>query len=120
MDPTGLRPAVKRRRRDVKGVKYYFIDFGTSTRFEDDVPFEDRRVTGTDCQGPDVPELSRLIPYGPFAVDVFILGNVYRQDFLSVSKSRCTPWTHNSTSGIAIRQLIISFGSGRVYDGPQA
>lgn len=84
LDPSGTKLAAARRRRDVQGVKYYFIDFGISTRIEKDAQGEDRLVTGIDGQDRDVPELSDYRPYDPFAVDVFILGNVYRKKLLDV------------------------------------
>ncbi|EJC99788.1 uncharacterized protein FOMMEDRAFT_112858 [Fomitiporia mediterranea MF3/22] len=83
MDPSGVKPAPVRRRRDVSGVKYCFIDFGISTRFDPNVKEDERRVTGIDGLDRDVPELSANIPYDPFAVDVFILGNVYRKSLLN-------------------------------------
>ena len=58
-----------------KPVKYYFIDFGISTRIP---PGSSRRVLGIDGIDQEVPELSMEIPYDPFKVDVFILGNVFK------------------------------------------
>lgn len=64
-------------------VKYYYIDFGLSTKFE---PEEATRlVLGRDGRDQDVPELSDTIPYDPFKVDVFIVGNVLRTLFYGVS-----------------------------------
>ncbi|KLO08637.1 hypothetical protein SCHPADRAFT_835082 [Schizopora paradoxa] len=60
-------------------VRYYFIDFGISSRFAGSS--KRRLVTGSRCQDRDVPELSDAIPYDPFYVDVFILGNVYKRSF---------------------------------------
>jgi len=68
------------RRRNVPSLRYYFIDFGISSSFE---PEESHLVLGTDAQDQDVPELSLTIPYDPFLVDVFTLGNVYRRKLLS-------------------------------------
>ncbi|EJC99794.1 uncharacterized protein FOMMEDRAFT_127977 [Fomitiporia mediterranea MF3/22] len=76
----GLGPANPQRRRDVSHVKYYFTDFGISSDFN---PQDNTRlVTGVNGQDRDVPELSRTVPYDPFAVDVFILGNLYCKQFL--------------------------------------
>ena len=72
----------RHRRDSVPGVTYYFTDFGISTRFEGGGP---RRVTGAVCQDHEVPELSDIVPYDPFAVDVFLLGNVYKRTFTKVS-----------------------------------
>ena len=41
-------------------------------------------VTGRDGLDREVPELSYSVPYNPFAVDIFTLGNVYKKDFLQV------------------------------------
>lgn len=71
------------RRRDVSNVKYLFTDYGVSSRFDD--PSAPRLVLGTECQDRTVPELSRTIPYDPFPVDVYTLGNVYREALLEVS-----------------------------------
>ncbi|KAL5492866.1 hypothetical protein ACEPAI_4314 [Sanghuangporus weigelae] len=67
------------RRIDVKTVKYYFIDFGISSYFDD--PLEPRQVTGIDGRDQEVPELDLKKPYDPFAVDVYTLGNTYRELF---------------------------------------
>lgn len=66
-------------------VKYIFTDFGESSYFED--PNEERLVLGNIAQDGDVPELSLVWPYDPFAVDVFTLGKVYERSFLDVSNS---------------------------------
>lgn len=63
-------------------VKYYFIDFGISTRFEEGR--SSRLVTGIHGRERDVPELSRNVPYDPFKVDIFILGNCYRRQFVQL------------------------------------
>ncbi|EGO02257.1 hypothetical protein SERLA73DRAFT_48387 [Serpula lacrymans var. lacrymans S7.3] len=59
-------------------VRYFFVDFGLATRFE---PGQPRRVTGGKGRDQDVPELSNVVPYDPFKVDVFILGHLYQTDF---------------------------------------
>lgn len=63
-------------------VKYYYIDFGMSSKFASDD--DSRLVTGIDGLDRDVPELSRKTPYDPFKLDIFIVGNVLRKHFLSV------------------------------------
>ena len=83
MTPDIRREAKSLRRRDVGPIKYYFIDFGLSSRFDDgDV---DRLVTGRICQQ-DVPELSDTVPYDPFAADVYLLGDAYKRAFIEVWK----------------------------------
>lgn len=57
-------------RTAVGGVRYYFIDFGISSRNRDS-------VLGIDGQEP-APELSATVPYDPYKLDVYILGMAYR------------------------------------------
>ncbi|KAG8979886.1 hypothetical protein FRB90_007845, partial [Tulasnella sp. 427] len=57
-------------RTAIGGVRYYFIDFGISSRDQD-------KVLGIDGQEP-APELSATVPYDPYKLDVFILGMAYR------------------------------------------
>ena len=73
-------------RKDADFVPYYFTDFGLSTLFDD--PTKPRVVLGNRAQDVEVPELSSEIPYDPFAVDVFTLGNVYKRHFLEVCVRR--------------------------------
>ena len=73
-------------------VPYYYVDFGISTLFDADD--RDRLVTGMYGLDRDVPELSDEIPYDPFKVDVFILGNMFRKTFLHVSSPHVRPYTH--------------------------
>lgn len=73
-DLSGLHPA-ERLSRENRYVRYYFVDFGISTKFERGQP---RRVFGQDGLDQDVPELSLTTPYDPFKVDVFIIGNLMK------------------------------------------
>ena len=76
------RPANPNRRREAKDIKYIFIDFGISSRFNS---LEERYlVYGCMAQDPTIPELSGIVPYNPFAIDVYTLGNVYREELLEV------------------------------------
>ncbi|KAI8984969.1 kinase-like domain-containing protein [Trametes punicea] len=68
-----MKPSPVLSRKDIP-VKYYYVDFGISTRFMPDDP--NRLVLGTLGLDRDVPELSDVVPYDPFKVDVFILGNL--------------------------------------------
>lgn len=79
-DVQGLSPHISR--TAAGGVKYFVTDFGISTRFREG---EDRPVTGIDCQDKTVPELSERVPYDPFPVDIFTLGNVIKEDILDVT-----------------------------------
>ncbi|KAL5530913.1 hypothetical protein ACEPAG_3789 [Sanghuangporus baumii] len=90
--PHGFHPVFQDRSRDWMGrakfdtrssspeVKYYFTDFGISTRFNESD--KDRLVTGCICQV-DVPELSDTVPYDPFLVDIYLIGDVYKRHFIA-------------------------------------
>ncbi|OCB91803.1 hypothetical protein A7U60_g916 [Sanghuangporus baumii] len=84
LDAKGKR-ARPRRRRDTRGVKYYFTDFGISSRFES--AEEVRLVTGQDGLDREVPELRQFEPYDPFPVDVFILGNLFRKELTDMCEN---------------------------------
>ncbi|KAH9918122.1 uncharacterized protein B0H18DRAFT_1123164 [Fomitopsis serialis] len=58
---------------------YYYVDFGLSTYFPPDA--ESRVVVGVVGRDQEVPELSEDVPYDPFKVDVFIIGNMLRNEF---------------------------------------
>jgi len=64
------------------GVRYYFVDYGISSYF----PPGSRRelVVGIAGRDQDVPELSNNVPYDPFKVDIFTIGNVLRGEFQAV------------------------------------
>ncbi|KZV89756.1 hypothetical protein EXIGLDRAFT_721074 [Exidia glandulosa HHB12029] len=66
--------------RSRASVKYYFIDFGISARFEGPGP---HLVTGTACRDRTAPELSATVPYDPFKLDVYLLGNHFLKAFLA-------------------------------------
>ncbi|KAJ7171589.1 hypothetical protein C8R43DRAFT_1231145 [Mycena crocata] len=61
----------------VSPVDYYFIDFGLSDYYPDGP--ETARTTEFVGQDKTVPELSDGIPYNPFEVDVYQLGNVFQE-----------------------------------------
>ena len=96
MFPDGFHPALQslapdiltsvkpRRRRFVKGLKYRFIDFGSSLAY----PSSERRerVWGMACQDRTVPEHQKVALYDPFKVDLYTLGNVFKRTFVEVSK----------------------------------
>lgn len=84
LEASGKGLAYPRHRRDIRGgVRYYFTDFGISSRFED--PSVPRLVTGKDCQDKELPEIHQNEPYDPFRVDIFLLGNVYRRGLIEVA-----------------------------------
>ncbi|OJT09381.1 hypothetical protein TRAPUB_14163 [Trametes pubescens] len=98
--PRGFHPISKTRLPDVSGiaptlsrskapVKYYFIDFGISTRF---APQSSRLVVGTAGLDQEPPELSDDVPYDPFKLDVFLIGNLIRRELHAVSlNGYCRP-----------------------------
>ena len=71
--------------RSQVSVTYYFIDFGISSWFHPEE--RERLVLGTFGLDRDAPELSNEVPYVPFTLDVFILGNMFREVFTSVGPS---------------------------------
>ena len=83
LDQSGTKLVFPLRRCDAGRVTYYFTDFGISTHFKDDT--SERMVVGTLAQDESVPELSETVPYDPFAVDVYTLGNVFKTKVLPVS-----------------------------------
>ena len=62
-------------------VRYYYIDFDLSIRFAEGEP---HLALGDVGREDKVPELSSDIPYNPFKVDVFALGNMYYKEFYLV------------------------------------
>jgi hypothetical protein len=64
-------------------VRYYFVDFGISVRIPPEV--YPKLAIGDDGLDREVPELSATIPYDPFKLDIFILGNMYRKEVYAVS-----------------------------------
>ena len=71
------------RSRASSPIKYYFIDFGYSSHFSPDET--NRLVVGSKGLDGEVPELSDDIPYDPFRLDIFVIGNLFYQTFLTVS-----------------------------------
>ncbi|KAJ7652148.1 kinase-like domain-containing protein [Mycena polygramma] len=63
-------------RFSVPPVPYFIIDFGLSTSFQPHISLEEARVVGKYGQDKYVPELSDTVPYNPFKVDIYQLGNV--------------------------------------------
>jgi len=78
-DYSGWAPYVS---RSVAGARYYFVDFGISVRIpEDDRP---KFVTGSMGRDQEPPELSDTVPYDPFKLDVFIIGNMLMREICDV------------------------------------
>lgn len=70
-------------------VKYYYIDYGISSHFP---PNERTLVLGANGRDTEVPELSTTVPYDPFKVDIFIIGNVFRREFHDVRRNLATQY----------------------------
>ncbi|KAH9918119.1 uncharacterized protein B0H18DRAFT_680318 [Fomitopsis serialis] len=60
-------------------MRYYFVDYGLSVHIHPDAP--SKLVLGVLGRDQEVPELSDEVPYDPFAVDIFIVGNLFRHMF---------------------------------------
>ncbi|KAL1669610.1 hypothetical protein GGF50DRAFT_43746 [Schizophyllum commune] len=67
-------------RADVSPVQYFVIDLGLAAQMQDN----DGLVTGVYGQDKSVPELSWDVPYNPFKVDIYQLGNVIMHDMLGI------------------------------------
>jgi hypothetical protein len=63
-----------RDRWSVRPVNYYFIDFGLSFRYR--AGLKNIRDLGIFGQDKTVPERSLTVPYDPFKLDIYQLGNV--------------------------------------------
>lgn len=93
MYPEGFHPIRLRRTPDrsraavctsrtVAGVRYYFVDFGISSYLPD--TNSPRLVIGSLGRDQDPPELSDTVPYNPFQLDIFIIGNMLKREFYQV------------------------------------
>lgn len=70
-------------------LQYYYIDYSISVYIPPDV--YPKLAVGVFGRDQEPPELSDDIPYDPFKLDVFILGNVLRKDFYDVSLQPLSP-----------------------------
>lgn len=66
-------------------VRYYYIDFGISVHIPEHV--HPKLVAGRLGRDQEVPELSDAVPYDPFKVDIFIIGNLIFKRLYKVSSS---------------------------------
>ncbi|EJD48797.1 hypothetical protein AURDEDRAFT_60604 [Auricularia subglabra TFB-10046 SS5] len=64
--------------------KYWFIDFGVSCVLDGPGP---HLVTGGVCRDQSAPELSVIVPYNPFRLDVYLLGNHFLMEYLKTYKN---------------------------------
>ncbi|KAJ6569181.1 hypothetical protein B0H19DRAFT_1256840 [Mycena capillaripes] len=62
-------------------MQYYYIDFGLSVRFPSR---EARRLVSGDCGRlrKHVTEISETVPYDPFKVDIRLVGEMLRSEFM--------------------------------------
>lgn len=124
--PKGYHPAIAVLTMDVQafaphisrtaagGVKYYVTDFGISTKFEEG---EERLVLGTYCQDETVPELSDVIPYDPFPVDLYTLGNVFKRDLVDVTiHCSCICSFESLTISLDIQKHQLLKATNSIYD----
>lgn len=99
MDPRGMfpkmfHPQIPERNSDFKGrakhttrtsnpVKYYFIDFGISRKFNpEDGPPRELPIIGGDKTAPELQHCND--PVDPFPTDIYYLGNIIRRKILDV------------------------------------
>ncbi|OJT09372.1 hypothetical protein TRAPUB_14154 [Trametes pubescens] len=91
--PQGFHPVIQSLLPDASGeayalsratvpIRYCFIDFGISSRFAPDA--SSRLVVGSLGLDREPPELSPTMPYDPFKLDVFLIGNLIRRHFCDV------------------------------------
>ena len=65
-------------------VKYYFIDYGISCRFDpDDTDPREIPVRAGDKTAPDF-STGSMVPINPFPTDVYYIGNFIRTDIFKV------------------------------------
>ncbi|KAI0039018.1 hypothetical protein FA95DRAFT_1504750 [Auriscalpium vulgare] len=81
-DMSAIAPS---RSRLSAGVKYFFVDYGISSEFPLDSNPASRLVVGTLGRDQEPPELSDTVPYDPFKLDIFVLGNVFRREYYEVA-----------------------------------
>lgn len=100
MDPRGLYPNMyhplnryfdvgnnhraKHYTRTLKPVKYYFIDFGISRKFDPQGgPPRELPILGGDRTAPELQNCR--VPIDPFPTDIYYLGNFIREEILKVT-----------------------------------
>ena len=77
--------------RTARPVKYYYIDYGLSRRYdpEETNPLE-VPILGADISVPEF-QTDQITPRNPFHTDIYYLGNMIRTDFLKVRSLVCKP-----------------------------
>ena len=79
------KPSDAPKRSDSSQRTFYFIDYGLAVHFKD--RNRNIAVLGNEGHDRDPPELStgNRIPYDPYKLDVYLIGNVLRRVLLDVS-----------------------------------
>ena len=85
--------SAKHTSRSAGAVKYFFIDFGISVHIPENL--RPKLVTGFLGRDRDPPELSDEVPYDPFKLDIFIIGNMLKRDFYMVGICSGVDWFLN-------------------------
>ena len=80
--PVLKREAIPLGRYDVRGIKYFLIDFKYSMYVSDEN--QNRSASGRFGEDASAPELDEAAPYNPFLVDIFSVGHVIQRAFLEV------------------------------------
>ncbi|KAJ3474984.1 hypothetical protein NLI96_g12133 [Meripilus lineatus] len=78
-DRSGIETAAHYTRSE-RPPRYYFTDFGISSYFPPDC---EPLVVGSEGRDFQVPELSKTVPYNPFKTDIFIIGNLFKNEFFN-------------------------------------
>lgn len=63
-------------------VRYLYVDFGLSVRFQ---PGASTHVVGNVGRDAEVPELSSTVPYDAYKADIYALGNLFDKELVQVS-----------------------------------
>lgn len=81
--------SAKHSTRTLHPVKYYFIDFGLSRRYDPkDGPAREHPIRGGDNSVPEFqPGVWKGEPLDPFPTDIYYLGNMVRMDIMKVRYS---------------------------------
>ena len=86
VDTPDYSGTAKYKSRTTAGAKYYYVDFGISVHIPE--ALRPKMVTGILGRDQDPPELSETVPYDPFKLDIFIIGNMFKREFYQVGTLR--------------------------------
>jgi len=100
--------------RTERPVKYYFIDFGLSRRYDHSIahPLE-VPIWGGDKEVPEFQTSNE--PRDPFATDVFYIGNAIRQDFVDVCPVQCQVACSNPLASLRVASSLCNPSSVTWY-----